>query len=229
MPTAPDLLNDDGSASMATALLMSHHGFRRDLARFAIALPRVLAGDRSKAEALAAEWKRFHDTLHGHHNAEDQGLFPHVAAQHAELAAVIAGLTADHRRIDPLLDQGDEAFADIGAKAGNAAAVVTELATLLDAHLATEEAHVVPFIRAAKGFPPPATDAEVALYADGFAWASDGIAPEVLAKLDAMLPETVTAKLPGARAAFAERRLRVWGSTPTGASLTAVPDWLAAK
>src|SRR5947207_3118189 len=41
MPTPPDLLNDDGSASIATALLMSHHGFRRDIARFAVALENV--------------------------------------------------------------------------------------------------------------------------------------------------------------------------------------------
>jgi hypothetical protein len=65
------------------------------------------------------------------------------------------------------------------------------------------------------------------MYAQGFAWSSDGIAPEVLARVDAMLPANVTTRLPAARAAFAERCARVWGATPKGASRTAVPDWLA--
>ena len=40
MSSAPRLLNDDGTASIATALMSSHHGFRRDLGRFARALER---------------------------------------------------------------------------------------------------------------------------------------------------------------------------------------------
>jgi hypothetical protein len=41
-----------------------------------------------------------------------------------------------------------------------------------------------------------------------------------------MLPEILRAKLPGARAAFKARCERVWGSSKTGASTTAMPDWL---
>jgi hypothetical protein len=37
----PRLLNDDGTASVATALLMSHHAFRRDTAQLAAALRRL--------------------------------------------------------------------------------------------------------------------------------------------------------------------------------------------
>lgn len=33
-------LDDEGNPSIATALLGSHHGFRRDPPRFALALPR---------------------------------------------------------------------------------------------------------------------------------------------------------------------------------------------
>jgi len=33
MTSAPALLDDDGEASVATAIMMSHHGLRRDLAR----------------------------------------------------------------------------------------------------------------------------------------------------------------------------------------------------
>ena len=229
MSQAPDLLNDDGTASMATALLMSHHGFRRDLARFAIALGRIDEGGSPVAAALGTEWQRYRATLHGHHEAEDKGLFPAVAAQRADLRAVIDGLTSDHRRIDPLLEQGDRAFADLASGGAAAASVVAQLSALLDQHLATEEARVVPFIRAAKAFPPPPTAAEAEMFADGFAWASHGVAEDILERVYAMLPEVVTSRLPAARATFAERSARVWGPTPSGASRTAVPDWLAGK
>jgi hemerythrin-like domain-containing protein len=229
MSQAPDLLNDDGTASMATALLMSHHGLRRDLARFELALQRLGEGGPSAAAALLAEWQRYRSTLHGHHEAEDNGLFPHVASQRADLRGVIDELTSDHRRIDPLLEQGDRAFADLASRAAEAALVVFQLSALLDKHLATEEAQVVPFLRGAKGFPPPATAAEAEMFADGFAWASHGVADDVVDRVFAMLPEVISSRMPGARAAFAERCARVWGPTPPGASRTAVPDWLAAR
>src|SRR5215831_18347413 len=123
MSTGPTLLDHEGNASIATAIMMSHHGFRRDVARFAIALRGLAAGDASRASALREEWQRFRATLHGHHEAEDKGLFPSVRGQNAGLAAVIDGLTADHRRIDPLLEEGDRAFAGLPAS-GEAAASV---------------------------------------------------------------------------------------------------------
>lgn len=68
MPTK--LLNDDGTASMATMLMCSHHAFRRDVACLAKALTDVR-----------------HDKLDAH-----------------------------HRAIDPLLDRGDELFANLGTR-----------------------------------------------------------------------------------------------------------------
>ena len=227
MANAPNLLNDDGSASMATAIMMSHHGFRRDTARFRIALERVAEGDQAKVDALKDEWKSYHATLHGHHEAEDDGLLPGLRTQQPALVPVIDRLTADHRRIDPLLEEGDRVFAGLPATVEAARALITRLSALLDPHLATEEAQVIPFFREAKGFPPPSTEAEVEMYAQGFAWASHGVALEVLEKLNAILPEKLIDKLPTARAAFAERCDRVWGPTPPGASRTPVPDWLA--
>jgi hemerythrin-like domain-containing protein len=225
---APQLLNDDGTASMATALLMSHHAFRRDIARFGAALRSLAAGDTSRAAALPEEWRSYRASLHGHHEAEDNGMFPGLKAQHAALVPVIERLSADHRRIDPLLEQGDGAFAELGDGA-RAAAVVAELAALLHEHLAFEEQHVIGFLREAKQFPPPPSEAEADLYAQGFAWSSDGVAAEVLARLDEMLPPGLATRLPAARARFAERRERVWGAVPAGASRTSVPDWLTTR
>jgi len=64
------------------------------------------------------------------------------------------------------------------------------------------------------------------MYAQGFAWSSHGIAPDILEKVYGMLSEPLRAKLPAARAAFAQRCEEVWGSAAAGASRTPIPDWL---
>jgi len=220
MYTPPNLLNDDGTASMATALMMSHHALRRDLHRFARALAPL---DIARIDAIREEWQSFHFHLHGHHEAEDQGVFPGIVAEAASLATTIDKLSADHRRIDPLLECGDRAFADLPGAVDAAAAVVRELQALLDPHLATEEVELIPFLRAAKAFPTP-PDAEVDLYAEGFAWAMQGVAPDVLDQVCAMLPKVLLAKLPAARAAFQVRCERVWGNFAVGAARTPIPE-----
>jgi hemerythrin-like domain-containing protein len=222
----PNLLNDDGTASMATAFLTSHHGFRRDIRQFAGALGRALGGDTSRLSALGQEWKSYRETLHGHHHMEDTALFPSIKKQHPELAAIIDGLVADHQKMDPMLEEGDRAFADLSAQVRPAVRVVGSLGGLLHSHLETEETHIVPFIRGAASFPPPASEAELEMYAQGFAWSSYGIAQDVLDKMYAMLPPEVVAKLPAARAAFAKRSEAVWGPSAAGASRTSIPDWL---
>jgi hemerythrin HHE cation binding domain-containing protein len=226
MANPPNLLNDDDTASMATAFLTSHHGLRRDIRQFAGALGRVMAGDTSKADALRDEWQHYRNTLHGHHQVEDTAIFPNLKQEHPELAAVIDGLYADHRKMDPMLEEGDRAFADLAAQIRPAVRVVGGLGGLLHSHLETEETHIVPFLREAKAFPAPANEAELEMYAQGFAWSSHGIAPDILEKIYGMLSEPLRAKLPAARAAFAQRCEKVWGSAAAGASRTPIPDWL---
>jgi hypothetical protein len=227
---APNLLNDDGTASMATMLLMSHHAFRRDLARFARALAAPGAVTPAQASSLGEEWRWFRTALHGHHEAEDTGIFPGLRGAHADLVAVFDGLTADHRRIDPLLADGDRSFADLQAHREGAATTVAALSALLDEHLATEESRVIGFLRGAKEFPTPGSDGEADMYAQGFAWSAEGVADEVLGHVFALLPPVLTTRLPAARAAFADRCARAWGparSGASGASRTSIPDWLA--
>jgi hypothetical protein len=224
MANAPNLLNDDGTASMATAFLTSHHGLRRDIRLFAGALGRVLAGSTTHVEALRDEWKRYRDTLHGHHMMEDTALFPSLKQQHPELAEVIDGLLADHRKIDPLLEEGDKAFAELATVPRPAVRVVGSLGGLLVSHLETEEKHIVPFIREAKAFPPPASEVELEMYAQGFAWSSHGVAQEVLDKLYELLSPELRAKMPAARAAFAKRCEAVWGTAVAGSARTSIPD-----
>jgi hemerythrin-like domain-containing protein len=220
---APNLLNDDGTASIATALMMSHHGFRRDIARFVNALPRLRAADTATIDALKEEWKNYRNTLHGHHESEDRGVFPSLAEKNESVRKTIEKLSADHRRIDPLLERGDAAFAEL-PKTDAALAVVRELKQLLDPHLSTEEAELIVFLREMKAFPPPPNEEAAAMYAQGFSWAMQGIAPNVLEKVHAMLPEILVSRLPAARAAFDERTKRVWGNVRAGAATTPIPD-----
>jgi len=222
MASGTTLLNEDGSASMATLLMMSHHGLRRDLGRFATALKNVAQGDASRVEALRSEWKSYHATLHGHHTSEDSGVFPDLRQKHPELHAVIDGLFADHRHIDPLLERGDAAFAALPDTAA-AEALIAELTTLLDRHLAVEEAALVPHLRGFAGFPPPPNDEMANMYAQGFSWSLQGIAGDVVEQVMKLLPEILTSRLPAAQQAFAERCERVWGSARVGLSRTSVP------
>ncbi len=223
MTSPPNLLNDDGSASMATMLMMSHHAFRRDIARFERALTDARPSDDDRTQALREEWQNYHAALHGHHHMEDIGVFPSLRAASPDLALCLDGLGADHQRIDPLLVKGDAAFALL-PDTNAARAVVRELAALLAPHLATEEAQLIPHLRPAKHFPPPPGDAEADMYAQGFAWSSNGIAPDVLEQVFALLPASLTSRLPAARAAFEARCQRVWGSAGTGAARTPIPD-----
>jgi hypothetical protein len=217
---ATRLLNDDGRASMATAMMSSHHGFRRDLACFARAL-----SDGSRAAQVAEEWTKFHAALHGHHTVEDTAVFPDFRARKLGTVAELDTLAAQHLAIDPLLERGDRAFAD-PSRAAEALGVVRELDRALAEHLELEERVVIPHLREARDFPPVPNDEVAAMYAEGFAWATAGLAPEVCAALDAMLQPAVSARLPDARRAFAERCERVWGHRHTSASLTSVPDTL---
>jgi hypothetical protein len=208
---------------MATLLLMSHHAFRRDLTRFAARLAKLGTPDPAQAEALRGEWRSYHEALHGHHMMEDGNIFPGLRSAHAELGTVIDKLTEEHHRIDPLLEQGDHAFAE-PFDAAAAKGIVAELTALLVAHLEREEAAIVPHLRAAKGFPPPPDEKMLDVYAQGFAWSMQGIADEVASEVEKLLPAGLTARIPAARAAFNQRCVRVWGSAEAGRSLTSIPE-----
>ncbi|MBL8952498.1 MAG: hemerythrin domain-containing protein [Myxococcaceae bacterium] len=218
--TPTTLLNDDGKASMATLIMTSHHGFRRDLGRFAEVLA---AFEPSRAPALAAAWKSFGEHLHGHHQVEDTGLFPSAAASHPQLGAAIGELSKQHERIDPLLARGAAAFEGLPATLHEARRVVAELSGLLDVHLDLEEAAVIPTLRSAREF-PPLDEAGADLYAQGFAWSLHGIAPDVTEQILKLLPAALVSRLPAARAAFDAGCVGTFGSAArASASRTSIP------
>lgn len=218
MPT--QLLNDDGTASVATMIMTSHQAFRRDAACFARAL-----ADGPRTAEVAGEWTTFRQGLHHHHTVEDNSMFPDLRTNHPELAAAIDQLGAQHHAIDPLLDRGDALFADLAVHREEARVLIAELIRLLHEHLELEEATVIPFLREAKQFPvPPDDEAATTMYAQGFAWSTAGIAAPVLDQVLALLPSSLVEKFPAARAEFEARCRRVWGYTHEGATVTSVPQ-----
>jgi len=212
------LLNDDGTASMATLIMCSHHAFRRDIACFATAL-----ADTSRTDVLRDEWANFRAALHGHHTIEDTSMFPELRKSHPELASTMDTLDRHHREIDPLLERGNHLFADLATHRAGARDLIATLAALLTTHLDTEEPAITPHMRGANEFPAPPDEQMLAMYADGFAWSSAGIANEVLDQVFAMLPPGLVSKLPAARTAFDERCRKVWGYTHSTTSVTSVP------
>lgn len=223
MPQPPNLLNDDGTASMATLLLLSHHAFRRDISRFIQAVGQIKAGDSSRSEAVRGEWEKgYRLALHGHHTMEDANIFPDIRAKHPDLASALDQLTEQHHHIDPILEIGDAAFADL-AHPASAKAVLNELKKLLDEHLIFEEAEITPSLRDMKEFPAPADDNMAVMYAQGFSWSMQGIAPQVLDQVKKMLPDILLTKLPAAQAEFEQRSERVWGTYTVGSATTPVP------
>src|SRR5690349_548246 len=70
----------DGPVDMFMMYLM-HHAFRRDLRRFAEAVPHTPVDDRATWVALADRWGRFADVLHKHHSGEDAGVWPFLLAR----------------------------------------------------------------------------------------------------------------------------------------------------
>lgn len=213
------LLNDDGTASMSTMIMLSHHAFRRDAGLFERALDNF---DPTRMEALKSEWEFFAAALHGHHQKEDGDIFPPLSSGNSSLAATFARLSAQHTEIDPLLLRGKEAFARL-PEIAEARVVVRAIRTLLDTHLDLEEATIIPFLRGAREFPAPENEEWAALYAQGFAWSLEGIAPEVAAKVADMLPASVRDRLPAAQKEFAARCTNVWGAPSGTASTTSIP------
>lgn len=219
----PNLLNDDGTASMATILLLSHHAFRRDIARFIRAIAEIKAGDMTRADAVRDEWeKSYRQALHGHHTAEDSNIFPDIRSKHPDLASALDKLTQQHHTIDPLIEKGDAAFADL-AHPENAETVLNELKTLIDQHLAFEEAQITPALRDGKEFPAPPDEKMAAMYAQGFAWSMQGIDPAVLDQVRKILPETLVSKLSAAQEAFEVRSKNTWGTYTVGSATTPIP------
>ena len=134
----------DGPVDMQM-MYLTHHAFRRDLAKFAAAAQHTPVEDRATWRLLAARWELFADVLHHHHSGEDAGLWPWLL-EHGTTAdrATLDAMAAEHAEIDPALAACAEGFNRLVSHADDdarAALAVRLVATRdgLARHLAHEE------------------------------------------------------------------------------------------
>ncbi|GAA2215765.1 hypothetical protein GCM10009850_112330 [Nonomuraea monospora] len=116
-------------------LIKLHDGFRRDLAALRESRP---AGADLRTHCLA-----FCDALHLHHEGEDGTLFPHLGAEHPELAGALTRLRAEHQVVSRLMSRV-RALLDAGGD--GVRAELDRLATELESHLDYEEEQLVPIL-----------------------------------------------------------------------------------
>ena len=136
-----------------TMMYVSHHGFRRDLGRFTEAVRRTPVEDRATWRLLGRRWAVFTELLHGHHGAEDAGVWPWLLAHGTEEDRVLLeAMEAEHGEIDPLLAHCAEGFdrlchhADEDARAALAVRLVATRDSL-GRHLAHEESEAIALIQ----------------------------------------------------------------------------------
>lgn len=132
-------------------LLLAHRAMLRDLDRLAT-LTADLAGrglDRKRAAAIADYLTDFCDSIHHHHSAEDDVLWPVLerdAGPHVDLSE----LTDDHAVLDPKLARiraGAAALKSGGSVAPELAADMADLRDTLHEHIADEERTIIPLIK----------------------------------------------------------------------------------
>ncbi|WP_067658241.1 hemerythrin domain-containing protein [Nocardia harenae] len=131
-------------------LLLAHRAMLRDLDRCA-ALAARLAGtplERRRAAAVAAYLTDFCDSIHHHHSAEDEVLWPvleRAAGAHVDLTE----LSDDHAELDPKLDRvraGAAALRGTRTVAPELAADLADLRATVREHVADEERTIVPLL-----------------------------------------------------------------------------------
>lgn len=143
----------EGPVDMQTMYVM-HHGFRRDLRRFAEAVPRTPVEDRAAWVLLHRRWELFAKVLHHHHSGEDAGIWPWLRERCGEEhLAMLDAMEAEHGEIDPLLEACAAGFRrlaeapDEDARAALAVRVVAARDSL-GRHLAHEETEAIALIQA---------------------------------------------------------------------------------
>jgi hemerythrin-like domain-containing protein len=134
-------------------LLLAHRAMLRDLDRLGELTGRLADRrtplDRKRAAAIADYLDDLCDSIHHHHSAEDEVLWPvleRAAGAHVDLTE----LTDDHAVLDPKLQRVRDGARSLRAGGVVSAALAADMADLRDTlheHVADEEKTIVPLIR----------------------------------------------------------------------------------
>jgi type IV secretory pathway VirJ component len=142
----------EGPVDMTMMYLM-HHAFRRDLAAFAAAVPATPVDRCATWHALARRWELFAEALHGHHEGEDEHIWPALLERATPAAReTLEAMEAEHSEIDPILEACRSGFArlsqapDADARAALSVRLVAAKESLAR-HLAHEETEAITLIQ----------------------------------------------------------------------------------
>ena len=140
-----------------SGMFVAHHGFRRDLYRFARATRTTPVDDAQTWSALATRWERFGEILHHHHVTEDTAIWPELlGAVDAEGDrgghVTLDEMEAEHEVVDPMLAACAAGFTAMARTPDRAtrehlAEVVHAAHASLYAHLAHEELEALPILQ----------------------------------------------------------------------------------
>ena len=131
-------------------MVMIHRAFRREFAQAPALVRGVAAGDRERATTVADHLQLVLEMLHHHHTGEDRLLWPKLHERvEAELRPIVELMESQHEGIHAVMDQVTAVLPRWRADAAEAereqlAAGFEQLSTLLDEHLAAEEAQLLP-------------------------------------------------------------------------------------
>jgi hemerythrin HHE cation binding domain-containing protein len=219
------LLDDEGRPSFLSHFLASHRAFRRDAARFPVAVRRIGReggsehgpGRSPDVGALRRHWGGYQGALAYHHDMEDELLFPQLRSLDPALGEVIDELVVQHHEQDGTIAAVEEAMGRLPAvEAVRPASLACDaLAAALDRHFDVEEEHLVPVMRA-RGVEPEAdgTDEEEqpgdTVQAFVMPWVADGLDDDVVTALLEAFPPSMRAAFPGWQADYADLLSRWW-------------------
>jgi hemerythrin-like domain-containing protein len=133
-----------------TAMYVAHDALRRELELLARTAARV-DDDPRRILSTAVGWVLFKKSLHVHHTAEDDALWPamrEAVAGHPGDLALLAAMESEHEAIDPLIDAIDAALADRESGPQRLGDLTGALAAGLTGHLKHEEDEALPLIQA---------------------------------------------------------------------------------
>jgi hypothetical protein len=130
-------------------MVMVHRSFRQSCTELPDLVRGLLPGDTARA-ALVVDSVRFMLAgLEAHHLSEDEFLWPRLEARTVGQTEVIARMEAQHQRLDELVAQVTGALNGLAAGPQRAlceqvAAQLTELGSVLNAHMDEEENAILP-------------------------------------------------------------------------------------
>lgn len=133
-----------------TAMYAMHDALRREVEHIARITTRV-DGDPGIILRTAAGWQLFTRSLHVHHTAEDDALWPALRgtlARRPDELALLEAMEAEHTAIDGVIDAIDTVLTDPRAGLDRLGDLADSLVTGLTGHLKHEEDQALPLIQA---------------------------------------------------------------------------------